>query len=264
MKNTAIIYDFDGTLTPESSLEHTLMPYLGIKPAAFWKLCDTDVLENKGDYMLTYMRVALELASKKKKPLSREIFAKMAGRIKYYRGVKKFFARINSFAGKIDGNTRLRHYIISGNLREIISQTKIAGNFHNIFGCEYYYRKNIPVFPKVLVNEVLKTQFIHRINKGTENIYSSIFKEVPPEKRPVNFKNMIYIGDGLTDMPSMKLVRDNGGYSIAVYNPKNKKEKKISENFVKQGKADFAVPADYSPGRKLDSLVKSFICSMAG
>ncbi|MDO9579836.1 MAG: hypothetical protein Q7J06_04615, partial [Bacteroidales bacterium] len=42
---------------------------------------------------------------------------------------------------------------------------------------------------------------------------------VPMKERPVPFSRIIYIGDGDTDIPAMKMVRAQGGISIGVFDP---------------------------------------------
>ena len=118
----------------------------------------------------------------------------------------------------------------------------------------------IAVWPKQVVNYTTKTQFLFRINKGIHDISDddSLNEYVPEDRRPVPFRNMIYIGDGLTDVPCMKLVKVNGGYSIAVYTSKDKVKSLMTDDRV-----NYIARADYSEGTELDSIVKNIIVKIS-
>jgi len=92
-----------------------------------------------------------------------------------------------------------------------------------------------------------------------------INKFIPEKEKPVSFDRMIYIGDGETDVPAMKMMKYKGGTAIAVYNPSKRQSKtrksphKICEELLVQGRADFIAPADYSEGSRLDHIIKSIL-----
>jgi hypothetical protein len=114
----------------------------------------------------------------------------------------------------------------------------------------------------VSVNFTTKTQFLFRINKGALDFSDddALNRFVPEEERPVPFRNMIYIGDGMTDVPCMKLVKSNGGHSIAVY---GKGKKKKVQELLEHRRVDFISEADYRDRGELDSLVKRVIDRMS-
>ncbi len=256
----AIIYDFDGTLTKESSLNYTIFPYLKIKPDKFWELVDKEMQKENADWLLVFMRLVLEIAKRKKLKINQEIFKKLTENITYVRGIPQYFERINTYVNKNFKNINLRHYIVSGNLIEIIKHSRVAKYMSNIFASSYYYKNGNPIFPLLAVNETLKTQFIFRINKGKEKMYEPVNDFVEHSKRPVPFKNIIYIGDGLTDIPSMAVVKNNGGHSIAVYN--DSESKKICDRLLNEGRVHFIAKADYSKWGRLEKLIKQIIKSI--
>lgn len=252
----AVIYDFDGTLTPGSMQDYTVLPQVGIKGADFWRELETQMRKTGGDSTLTYMRMILEKAHKAGVPLTRAMFAKPAKNIKYFKGVKSHFHRLNRYIKSKMPAAEIRHYITSGGIKEIIQGTSIFKNFYNVFACEYYYnRQGKAVFPNIVVNDTNKTQYIFRINKGKEKQGESINEHMDEKIRPIPFKNMIYIGDGLTDVPSMTVVRGAGGYAVAVYAPGDKKGYKVCRQLLKAGRADLMAEADYSEGSKLTALI---------
>lgn len=248
----AIIYDFDGTLTPKTMQEYTLLPRLGIKSKNFWDDIIKETKETGAETMMVYMRHLLDCSSKKNIKISKKEFYDMANKIEYYKGVDTWFMRINRHVKKISNdNVKIHHYIISAGHMEILDGISIKRHIKKIFASEYYFDTNdSAVFPKIVVTDTTKTQYIFRINKGREDLSDSINEHMSEDKRPIPFDNMIYIGDGLTDVPSMALLKKEGGHSIAVYQ-KNAHQIKISRGLLKANRVDFIAPADYSKESEL-------------
>ena len=243
----AIIYDFDGTLTPKTMQEYTLLPRLGIKSKNFWEDIVQETKKTGAETMMVYMRHLLDCATEKKLSISKSEFLKMSKDIEYYDGVTTWFNKINKYVqNKSNSKIRVHHYIISAGHLEILEGISIKKYIKKIFASEYYFnKKDIAVFPKIVVTDTTKTQYLFRINKGKENLADSINEHMEETKRPIPFDNMIYIGDGLTDVPSMALIKKEGGHSIAVYQ-NNRTQIKISESLLRANRVDFIAPADYS------------------
>jgi 2-hydroxy-3-keto-5-methylthiopentenyl-1-phosphate phosphatase len=255
----ALVYDFDGTLTPQPMQEYTVLPEIGIRKGKdFWKAVEKEALATGGEEIVTYMRLMIEMSEHRHYPVTPAVLKCLAKNIRYYPGVKGFFERITAYVRtQLDPGVELRHYVISAGLKEILCGASIAGHFYKIFASEYHYDEyNRAVFPKVIVNDTLKTQFIFRINKGREALHESINLHMPPAIRPVPFQNILYIGDGLTDVPCMTVIRKNGGYALAVYEPGNKKGLKTCKELLRAGRVDFIAEADYRKNKELDRLVK--------
>ena len=254
----AIIYDFDGTLSPQPMQEYTVFPQLKISPNKFWKEVKKENEDIKGEEIITYMMKMLKKAHAADLKISKADLGNMAAKIKYYPGVVYFFNRINKFVEKESGGqAKLRHYVISSGLKEILDKTKIKRYFHNIFASEYHYDiYKKPAYPKLIITDTIKTQFLFRINKGKEKLSENINEFMEEAARPIPFSNIIYIGDGLTDVPCMTVTTMNGGYSIAVFNPKKRKSIQICKTLFKNARVDFIAEADYCKGRELDTYVK--------
>ena len=267
----AIIYDFDGTLAEGNCAEHGLMPAIGITDVnSFW---DTVAQENKsrdGDEILTYLGLlALQArAAYKREELRPERLKHFGSEIPLFPGVSEWFDRINKFAMTLD--IQLDHYIVSSGIEEMILGTTIAHHFKKVFGCRYHYddKHNYAKWPAVTINYTTKTQFIFRINKGVLNCYdnSAVNKYVEHSQRPVPFNHIIYLGDGDTDIPCMRLVKDQGGCSIAVFSPMNwekpKNQKKI-EKLISEDRVNYVVPGDYTKGTQLDVTVKGVLSKIS-
>ena len=259
----ALIYDFDGTLAPGNMQEYSFINAIGEKKEEFWEGTRIMAEEQDSDNILVYMLSMLQKARQKKLPITKESLRKWGESITFFNGVESWFKRIAEF-GKEQG-VIVEHYINSSGLKEIIEGTPIANEFKALFACSYYYDKaGNAMWPASAVNYTNKTQFLFKINKGIFSISDSvkINESIPEEEKRVPFNNMIYFGDGETDVPCMKLVRQMGGSSIAVYEPGNQKKEKIAERLFNQNRVDYFSPADYSSGADLDQLVKAIICKI--
>lgn len=254
------MYDFDKTLCTKDMQEYAFIPTLGMTSSAFWGEVNTMTDKEEMDNILAYMYKMVEKAREKKIPVTRKTFHEMGMKVEYFNGVKTWFERINNF-GK-EAGVRVEHYIVSSGIKEIIEGTEIADYFKKIYACEFLYDYNGSIqWPKFAVNYTAKTQFLFRINKGVLTIDSKsadkLNRFTPENERPVPFRNMIYIGDGLTDVPCMKLVKSNGGQSIAVYD--QEKGKEAAELLKKADRVNFVAPADYGPDSDIEVIVKAII-----
>ena len=264
----AIVYDFDGTLTPYSMQDYTLLPELGVtKTGRFWSDLNRESRMNGEEKDLAWMRKIKELAHQTagRVRLSPKFFSKKAGNIEYFQGVRDYFGRINRFVRRRSrGKIQIRHYIVSSGLKEILDYVSIRKYFYNVFGSEYHYdpATGLPDFPKVVITDTIKTQYIFRINKGKEKMWQSINTHMPEPERPIPFQNIIYVGDGLTDVPAMNVTRKNGGHPIAVYDPKSRKGRTTCEGLIRAGRVEFIAPADYRKGRRLSTIVELILDSI--
>ena len=247
----AIMYDFDKTLSPKDMQEYAFIPGIKMKSEEFWDKCTKLMNEKNMDQILAYMYVMLTEA-RGKMLLNRDEFKKLGESVKLFNGVRTWFKRVNTYVEKL--GVQVEHYIISSGLKEIIEGTPIACEFKMIYAAEFCYdEKNVPIWPAMAVNYTSKTQFLFRINKGVLDVteHTRLNEYTPEDRRRVPFRNMIYIGDGFTDVPCMKLVTVNGGHSIAVY----QEDIKTANAMIKQGRVNFTAYADYSKGSKIEKIV---------
>ena len=257
----AIMYDFDRTLSTEDMQNYRFIPSLGMDAEEFWRVANGFARESRMDGILAYMYVMIEKAKERGIELRRETLVEMGRGIELFPGVTEWFSRINEY-GRSQG-IEVEHYVISSGLREIIQGSKICHEFKEIFASEFHYDKNgLPVWPKASVNYTNKTQFIYRINKGILDISNDrdLNRSMPDNNKRVRFSNMIYIGDGLSDVPCMKMVKAYGGQSIAVY--ENEDREKVEE-LLARDRVDYIYPADYRENSGLDVTVKNIIRKMS-
>jgi hypothetical protein len=262
----AIVYDFDGTLAEGDCAQHGLMPALGINDVgAFWQAVKDRARQNDGDEILAYLGLLADYARKNApEELSESRLRQHGAAIPLFAGVGTWFERINRYAS--DDGIALSHYVISSGLEAMIQGTKIAPHFRRVFACKFQYNPDTgqAEWPSLTINYTTKTQFLFRINKGINNNWDNdaVNRFIEPHERLVPFSRMIYLGDGDTDIPSMKMVRYQGGVSLAVFDnqrwAEEKTQKKI-EKLIAEERANYVVPALYDPGSQLDVTIKGLL-----
>ncbi len=243
----ALVYDFDGTLTPKTMQEYTVFPRLKLNPDKFWSKILTEAAETEGEIMMIYMRQLITCAESLNIKITKEEFKAMASKIKYFKGVTSWFEHINKYVKSKHNKIKVAHYVISAGHHEILESTSIRKKLTNVFGSQYYFdNKGHATFPKNVVTDTAKTQFLFRINKGKEKVSDSINSHMPEAHRPIPFENMIYIGDGLTDVPSMALIKKQNGHAVSVYPENSKVQMKVSNELLSAKRVDFIAEANYT------------------
>lgn len=264
MKKTkvALIYDFDETLSTTYMQDYVLIPELGMKPETFWKKANHWSEENCADQVTGSMYYFTKVAREKGIKMSRENLFNCGALIEYFEGVKTWFSRINAYGRYLDLD--IEHYIISSGYEEIINGCSIRKYFKDVFGCSYAFdEEGYPVWPARVVNYSAKVQYLSKINKGLKKTDDKAVNEyTPDEERRIPFRRIIYFGDGLTDIPSMKMVKERDGTAIAVYKPKSRLKDKAMK-LLRDNRVNFALPADYSEGKDIDTVVKTVLNKIA-
>ena len=246
--------------------ERDFIPSVGMTTASFWSEVKRRAKAHGADDILVYMGLMLERANAASVPVQvrRQDFVKYGKTLDLFLGVQDWFPRINQY-GKLTG-LRVSHHIISSGIREMITGTAIKRHFENIYASSYLYdQHDVAKWPALALNYTTKTQYLFRINKGIREVHEHdrINKYVPPDERPVPFRNMVFIGDGETDIPCFRLVKDQGGHSIAVFKPRSKKGKVRSRTLFAEGRVNFVAPADYREKRDIDLIIKAIMEKVA-
>ena len=257
----ALLYDYDRTLCTQDMQNYAFIPSLGMTAEDFWREANAFGWQEHMDGILAYMYTMIRKSRELGVPLTRERLRHCGRSVSFFQGVPDWFRRINRF-GELTG-VQVEHYVISSGLREIIEGSAIAGEFKEIYASEFYYDQNgDPVWPKLAVNFTAKTQFVYRINKGILDVSDDkrLNDSMPDKSKRIPFTNMIYIGDGLSDVPCMKMMRAYGGQAIAVYQGANRPG---VEQLLRHSRVDYIYPADYQEGAGLEITVKNIIRKMA-
>ena len=249
----ALLYDFDGTLAPGNMHEHGFIHQMGLTTEDFWNKSDNLATNQNADSNLAYMWLTLEEA--KKLGTKKEDFMSYGKGVKYFEGVESWFDRINAFGKKL--GIKVEHYLISSGLSEMVEGMSIYPKFTRIYANRYMYDANgVAYWPARIVNYTDKTQYLYRISKGCLDECDKSVNNRSNEIR-VPFKNMLYFGDGLTDVPCMAILQENGGHCIGVYTPH--KSKKNAERLIADKRVNIIAPANYSEESAIDKYVKALL-----
>ena len=256
----ALIYDFDGTLSPGNMQEFGFIQAIGKTPQEFWDKSNELPQGQEVNGILSYMKLMIDEAKKAGISLTRESFVSFGKDIELYEGVREWFSLINSYGQKHGVN--IEHYINSSGQTELIEGTPIAGEFKKIFACSFLYDENgVAVWPAVAVDYTGKTQYLFKIAKGILDISDNVKvnESLAEDLKPIPFSNMIYLGDGTTDVPCMKIVKMFGGNSIAVYDPSRRQKIVTARQLLKQDRVNFICKADYRKGGDIFKVVTAII-----
>ena len=263
-KRIAILYDFDYTLSDGYMQQFGLMQEMGYSDVyEFFSACEKVFGDKNMDLCLSMMAGILFSAKEKGKEVTKEYLQSLGKNIVYFPGVEDWFEKINA-VGR-DLGYEIEHYVISSGIKEIIEGTSISKHLKRIYSNFFAYKDGVAVWPSQVVNYSSKIQYIYRVRKNVlDNL--SCLKEVNeklPDEAVLPFKNIIYLGDSETDIPSFKVVKNSGGLSVCVYKKDDNNSKKVAQKCFIEGRVNVYEEADYTEGSNLYNLIKEYIQKVA-
>lgn len=260
----AIVYDYDQTLSPNYMQDEALFPHFGINPKSFWERCGELVQQGGYDNELAYMKVMLDYLELDR-PTNAQL-RELGSKMNFYPGLPEMFEEFQSGLLTTEQEAHgitVEHYIISSGLKVLIEGSRLAPYVKAIFGCEFAEdEKGRITFPRRVISHTQKTQYLFRINKGMLDMSEDVNDHMPAELRPVPFPNMVYVGDGPTDVPCFTVMRRNGGQAIAVYNaedPTRSSFKKCYQLCVHADRVKNIAPSDFRRGSHLRLLLEEMV-----
>lgn len=222
----AVVFDFDETLGPDTI--SFFLQQQKINPAKFWEEIN-EMTKDGWDPPLAYMHKMLEMQKEGKIDISKKALSATGKKLKLFPGLPNAFVELRDFVRKNSdlkqARISLEFYVISGGMEEMIRATRVEPEIDGIFGSNFAYDKlGNPVGIKSAISFTEKTRYMHGIRKGIgvrdlrENPYR-INDAIGPDQQRIPFSQMIYIGDGPSDIPCLSAVSGGGGMGIGVSAP---------------------------------------------
>jgi hypothetical protein len=265
IQNTVgIVYDYDQTLSPAYMQDDVIFPAFGINAEKFWRRCAELVQEQGYDQELAYMKCLLDYLAVDR-PTNKQL-EQLGSTMSLYRGLPEMFEEFQEgllSPEQVEGGIRVEHYVVSSGLKVLIEGNRIRPYLRAVFGCEYAEDTEGRItFPKRVISHTQKTQYLFRINKGLLEMSQDVNDHMPDDVRPIPFRNMIYIGDGPTDVPCFTIMKKNGGNAIAVYNPDELERASFRKCFdlaTRAQRVRHIAPADYRRNSHLRLLLEEMV-----
>lgn len=270
----ALIWDFDKTLSPHY-MQVPLFEEYGVDMDRFWSEVDglPAYYRRAGINVprdTCYLGHLLAYVREGRMPgLTNSKLRELGARISLYPGVTCLFERLAAILTEPEFKNldlRLEHYVVSTGLAEMIRGSAIADRLDGVWACEFIETaakpgcdlSGAPDHGEIsqiacLLDHTTKTRAIFEVNKGV-NLQAklSVNDLIPDEERRVPFKNMIYIADGPSDVPSFSVMRRNGGLAYAVFDPASQEQFAQAVTLLETGRVDAYGPTDYTVGSQTD------------
>lgn len=262
-----IVYDYDQTLSPTYMQDEVIFPRFGINPSEFWKKCRTLVDESGYEAELAYLKAMLDCLDLDRP--SNEDLRELGKGLKFFKGLPEMFEELEGVLSEQHRamGVKIEHYIVSSGIKTLIEGSRLHSHVKEIFGCEFAEDESGRIaFPSRVISHTAKTQYLFRINKGMLAPHEDVNDHMPDELRPIPFPNMIYLGDGPTDVPCFTVMNRFGGHSIAVYNPDDESRISFRKAFQLSGPANrikYIAPADFRAGSHLRLILEETVLTIA-
>lgn len=269
----ALIWDFDKTLT-HGYMQEPLFAEFGVNGKTFWDevnglaayyatvgrqvSADTVYL----NHLLTYVQAGIFTG------LTNERLTELGAQIEMAPGLPDFFDRMRKLVSQhptySKHEIRVEHYIVSTGLRAMIDGSSVREHVDGVWACDLLPEAAPPGYRDQLeargsdvlasigytIDNTSKTRAIFEINKGVnvqQDSSVTVNTLIPEDQRRVPIRNMVYIADGPSDVPSFSVVNRMGGKTFGVYAP-GAANYENAASLEEQGRVNSIAEADYSEG----------------
>ncbi|NYT57619.1 haloacid dehalogenase-like hydrolase [Alcaligenaceae bacterium] len=266
----ALIFDFDDTLAPDSTTG--FLADMGVDVEQFWNDQVGPLLfQQDWDPVPAYLYQMIALSeSGRHGPITRERLEAWGRRLPMHAGVETLFSRLREMIKIQHPQVQIEFYLISSGIGDVVRQTPIAHEFTDIWASEFIYDPSGAIhFPKRIVSFTDKTRYLFHIQKGivgpsSRNKPFEVNRKIAQDKLRVPFEQMIFVGDGYTDIPCFSLIRRSGGVAFGVWDPKHRDKRSRAWGFIQEGRVSNLNQARYDDEAELYQWLEEAVESLAG
>ena len=265
----ALIFDFDDTLAPDST--SGFLASMGVDTAAFWKDEVDPLLAQDWDPVPAYLYKMIELSrSARLGPITRERLRQWGRALPLHDGVTSVFGRLRQAVRQVHPQVQVEYYLISSGIGDVVRATPIAREFTDIWASEFVYGEDGGIaFPRRIVSFTDKTRYLFHVQKGIIGpAYTGkpfeVNRKVAGDRLRIPFDQMIFVGDGYTDIPCFSLIRRAGGIAFGVWDPKHRDKRSRAWGFIEDGRVSNLNQARYDEAAELYQWLEEAVTSLAG
>ncbi|SOE49436.1 B. burgdorferi predicted coding region BB0007 [plant metagenome] len=265
----ALIFDFDDTLAPDST--SGFLDSMGVDTASFWKDQVDPLLAQDWDPVPAYLHRMIELSREGSHGrITRERLRAWGQSLPLHDGVPTLFSRLRQAVRQAHPQVQLEFYLISSGIGDVVRATPIAHEFTEIWASEFTYDDaGGIVFPRRIVSFTDKTRYLFHIQKGIIGpAYVGkpfeVNRKVPEDRLRIPFEQMIFVGDGYTDIPCFSVIRRAGGFAFGVWDRKHRDKRSRAWGFIEDGRVSNLNQARYDDDAELYQWLEEAVTSLAG
>jgi len=202
-------------------------------------------------------------------PITKDALAEWGQSLPLFDGVSDLFALLRAVVKEANPRVTLEFYLISSGIGDVLRNMPIAGEFTDIWASEFHYdSEGIATTPRKIISFTDKTRYIFQIQKGIIGKESrgkpfAVNKRVPADQVRIPLNQMVFVGDGYTDIPCFSLIKQNGGIPIAVYDDKETEKWGNAFQFVADGRVSNLHSANYREGSDLVNFLTMAVRSLS-
>ncbi len=165
----------------------------------------------------------------------------------------------------------LEFYLISSGIGDVVRATPIAREFTGNMGFGIHLRAEtggieFPRLPGQLHRQDRAISSISRKASSAGNFGNKPFevnRKVPEDRLRVPFDQMVFVGDGYTDIPCFSLIRGAGGIAFGVWDPRHRDKRSRAWGFIEEGRVSNLNHARYDENAELYQLLEEAVTSLA-
>jgi len=264
----AVVFDFDDTLGPDSTTG--FLTDAGITDIdAFWQEVG-DMMADGWDPVPAYLHhMICASRSGRMQPMTQDRLMNWGRQLPLFDGVDQVFAQLRDVVKESNPRVSLEFYLISSGIGDVLRQMPIAAEFTDIWASEFHYdEQGLAEVPKRIISFTDKTRYLFQIQKGVTGPASratpfAVNLKVPQDQLRIPLNQMIFVGDGYTDIPCFSLIKKEGGVPIAVYDQRHIEKWRNAYQFVADGRVSNLHSANYQQGSDLTNFLSMAVRNLA-